>query len=134
MPCYLHLILVALLLGSCTSGPPPSSSGRGLAAPVSVSYRCTGTEPFWSVAISPAGIVFQSPEVAPVTYPFVASKKSGQTIEFLTSLNFGSEKSTLKVILTPGNCSDGMSDTIYPFIAVVIRDGQQLRGCAKEML
>ncbi len=133
LPFYCCFFMLASSFCACTPGLPPSTSGRGIAVQTSVSFRCTGTEPFWSLDISPAGMVFQTPGSSPVTYPFNASKSNGGTLEFNSSVNTETGKSTLKVILTPGDCSDGMSDIRYPYFAEVIRDGQQLRGCAKEM-
>jgi uncharacterized membrane protein len=36
----------------------------------------------------------------------------------------------LVMVLTPGPCSDGMSETVYPLKATVIRPGEALSGCA----
>jgi uncharacterized membrane protein len=33
--------------------------------------------------------------------------------------------------VSPGKCSDGMSDTVYPFTAVLTVSGQTERGCAR---
>ena len=134
MPSYFALFLLALALSACNPALQPASSGRGVSATAPVKYRCTGTEPFWSIDISSEGIVFQSPESSPVTYPYTAAQNNAGSIEFNTSLNTNTESSTLKVVLTPGNCSDGMSDIQYPYSAEVVRDGQRLRGCAKEIL
>lgn len=134
MPYYFVLFLLALTLSACNPALQPASTSRGISVATPVSYRCTGTEPFWSLDISPAGIVFQSPESSPVTYPYSASQNNAGSIEFNTSLNIGATKSTLKVLLTPGDCSDGMSDIQYPYSAEVVLDGQRLRGCAKAIL
>lgn len=133
MPLYFALLLLSLTLGACTPALQPASSSRGVTATAPVKYRCTGTEPFWSLDISPEGIVFQSPESSPVTYPYTGPENKAESIEFNTTLNTGTEKSTLKVLLTPGNCSDGMSDIQYPYSAEIVRDGQRLRGCAKKI-
>ena len=133
MPSYFALFLLALTASACTPAIQPTSSSRGLASTAPVSYRCTGNEPFWSLDISPEGIVFQSPESPPVTYPYTASKNNDGSLEFNTSLNTSTAKSTLKVVLTPGDCSDGMSDIQYPYSVEVVRDGQRLRGCAKAI-
>lgn len=134
MPSYFALFLLALVLSACNPALQPTSSGRGVSSTAPARYRCTGTEPFWSIDISSEGIVFQSPESSPVTYPYRAAQNNAGSIEFNTSLNTNTESSTLKVVLTPGNCSDGMSDIQYPYSAEVVRDGQRLRGCAKEIL
>lgn len=105
-----------------------SAQTKSTAAPAA--YRCTGTEPFWSIDISPAGIVFQSPEDDPVTYPYSPPAKTGNDVEFTTALQAKSGKSTLQIVLVPGNCTDGMSESAYTHFAHVEKDGQKFSGCA----
>ena len=42
------------------------------------------------------------------------------------------DKGRLVVRLTPGVCTDGMSDRVYRFYAEVWIDGETLKGCAEH--
>lgn len=134
MPYYRLLLLLALSLPACGPGTKPITTSRGLSVLQVRSYRCTGTEPFWSIDITENGITFQSPDFGPVTYPFVPPVTSGDAIEYFSSLGSGNDQRNLKIILKPGSCSDGMSDIVYPYSVEAELDGQKLRGCAKEKL
>jgi len=132
MPYYCLLLFLALSLPACGPGTKPIASSRGMSLQQAPAFRCTGTEPFWSIDISESGITFQTPDAGPVTYPFTPPINKGDVIEFFTSLGSGGDQSTLKIILRPGTCSDGMSDTVYPYSVEAALDGRSLRGCAKE--
>ena len=134
MPYFCLLLLLTLSLCACGPGTKPITTSRGISVQRHNSFRCTGTEPFWSLDIAENGITFQTPESGPVTYPFTPPVSKGDVIEFFTSLGSGSGKNNLKIILKPGNCSDGMSETVYPYSVEVELDGQTLRGCAKEKI
>jgi uncharacterized membrane protein len=43
--------------------------------------------------------------------------------------NQGSNYKALTATLTPGDCSDGMSDRRFPFVATIALGGETLQGC-----
>ena len=84
-----------------------------------------GTEPFWSMEIKQGLLLYTTPDnpdgkVATVTR-FAGNNGLGISGEL------GSE--ALQIAVTPGECSDGMSDRTYPFTATVSLAEQQLNGC-----
>ncbi len=127
------LLLFILVLSACNQAAKPAATApKTNQAPnqEAVAFVCMGTEPFWSVEISEKAIVFQSPEIAPVSYPYVAPQTGDAGAVYITPPGGG--KSGMKITITPGACSDGMSDVEYPYFVVVEREGQILRGCARE--
>ena len=85
-----------------------------------------GTEPFWGGTISGQTLTYTTPE-----------DPDGQTITVrrfagMNGLGFSGtlEDKALDLAVTPGSCSDGMSDRTYPFTAT-LRIGTETRnGCA----
>ncbi|WP_379488662.1 COG3650 family protein [Novosphingobium soli] len=87
--------------------------------------RFVGTEPFWGGTAGPAGLTYSTPEnQAGETVP--ASRFAGRGgLSFSGQLSSG--PATLAI--TPGACSDGMSDYRYPFIVTLHIGGEMRRGC-----
>ncbi|NVE95937.1 hypothetical protein HUO12_13615 [Altererythrobacter sp. JGD-16] len=103
-------------------GEVDSFSGIGDNEVISV----LGTEPFWSMEIKQGTLLYTTPqnlegEVATV------SRFAGNN-----GLGFAGElmEQPLAVAITPGKCSDTMSDRTYPFTATVTVGGEQRNGCA----
>ena len=87
--------------------------------------RITGAEPFWSGEVKGGQLTYATPEKRAGTVIPVRRFAGRGGISFSGQL--GSRAMTLAV--TPGNCSDGMSDRRYPFV-VTLRLGDDLRqGC-----
>ena len=88
--------------------------------------RLTGTEPFWGATITDGKLTWSTPEnIDGVTVPVERFAGRG-------GLSFSGEieGSSLDVAVTPGDCSDGMSDRTYPFTATVQIGSTQYNGCA----
>lgn len=88
-------------------------------------FRAVGTEPFWAVTAGSDTAVYERPgqrsvgvSVRRITY--------GRGVEFIGVMN--GRPFTLN--LQAATCSDGMSDTKYPFTARLSAGGQRLTGCA----
>lgn len=128
---------IALLLGSfvvtaCNELPGEISRDTtpfdGVAETASIS--ALGTEPFWAIEIEPADggheAVFTTPE-ALEGEPFAVTRFAGNN-----GLGFSGELDgePFQLALTPGECSDGMSDRTYPYTATVLRGETTLYGCA----
>ncbi|WP_232494334.1 COG3650 family protein [Novosphingobium kaempferiae] len=96
---------------------------NGITAQETVHFM--GTEPFWNGTVGPRGLTYATPgdekgETAPVTR---FAGRGGVSFSGVLS-----DKPTTLVV-TPGECSDGMSDARYPFI-VTLRIGETtLKGC-----
>ncbi len=107
--------------------PPPATSTVFGGLDLSQPFTVRGNEPFWAIAVTSATLdysgVDRPQETAANPGPQVTSAVATYTVT--TSLN-----NPLVVVLTPGPCSDGMSETVYPLNATVIRPGETLTGCA----
>ncbi|WP_373636680.1 hypothetical protein [Yoonia sp. BS5-3] len=77
--------------------------------------RCFGTEPFWTVRFTQAGLAVMTPERT-ATHPITFHAPSAENV----ALGLGgfifewiADGQPVRGHILPGRCSDGMSDTIY---------------------
>jgi uncharacterized membrane protein len=139
------LALTALALAACTpaetpqppadapptTNPPPSETPATLnGVDLTQPLRGTGTEPFWGFEIDQTQVKHFGPDrpdqTAPNPGPVMTATSATWTVKTADGAN-------LKIVLTPGPCSDGMSDRVYPLNAVVDVEKprvEQLKGCA----
>lgn len=84
-----------------------------------------GTEPFWNGTVGPQGLTYTTP-----------GNEKGETVRATRFAGRGGvsfsgilsgEAATLAV--TPGECSDGMSDARYPFTVTLRIGDKTLKGC-----
>jgi uncharacterized membrane protein len=129
-----------LLVAACHNGSPPaatspSSSPTVVTAADTQAYsgigsgeavHFTGTEPFWGGEVSGETLTYKTPENQ-VGQMVAVSRFAGRN-----GLSFSGELDDMPFVLavTPGQCSDGMSDRSYPFTVTLQVDGQQRNGCA----
>ena len=123
--------IAALALAACQSGgesgavdtsdPQPYS---GIGADETVQF--TGTEPFWGGEVSGGMLTYSTPD-----------NQQGESIavERFAGRNGVSWTGTLgdapfTLAVTPGDCSDGMSDRAFPFAAMAEIGGETREGCA----
>jgi uncharacterized membrane protein len=88
--------------------------------------RALGTEPFWGVEIRPDELVYSG-----VDRPETRMANPGPRMEggaVVIPANAAGEAFT--VTLRDADCSDGMSDRVYPLEAEVTYRGETLKGCA----
>ena len=102
---------LAALLSGCMSIP----------APPTAPYRGTGTEPFWSLLIDERDITFIQPEGQPIRQP------SPKVIHGFAGDIYQTPR--INVNIVHAQCSDGMSDRVYPDKVQVTVDGRQFNGC-----
>ena len=84
-----------------------------------------GTEPFWGITIKQDTATYTTPD-DPAGSLFEVSRFAGNNGLSLTGKLAGSE---VTIMVTPGTCSDGMSDRTYPFTATVKLGESNLAGC-----
>lgn len=135
----LPLLALALLgLTACSNSgetpppeaPPPAApavlGGVDLGQPL----RAIGTEPFWAVEITPGTLTYSA-----VDNPGFSATNPGPTLQGTTAVYAaaGADGVTLVVTLIATECSDGMSDRIYPLTARVELGQQTLNGCAASV-
>ena len=92
------------------------------------SFRALGTEPFWAVHVSEGRLRYMTPE-----------DQQGQTIdytreqtardEFAITAMLGEQEFLLKGRIE--ECSDGMSDLVYPFEVTLKVGEDSFDGCAR---
>lgn len=88
--------------------------------------RFTGTEPFWGGQVAGTRLTYSTPEnIDGETIPVTRFAGRGG-LSFSGNLDGRS----LDLAITPGDCSDGMSDRIYPFVATLQLGSEQRNGCA----
>jgi uncharacterized membrane protein len=129
-------ILLALALAACGASqkaPNPTSTVATAAdtqvysgiGPDEV-VHFAGTEPFWGGQVSGEALTYTTPE-----------NQAGEMIAVdrfagRNGISFSGELGAMPFVLavTPGQCSDGMSDRGYPFTVTLQVKGEQRKGCA----
>ncbi len=82
-----------------------------------------GTEPFWSLTLSPQDLRLETPDAAPVTHPLPAAESGNGTLTFRAD--------GLTVTLADTLCHDAMTGMPYPVTATLTRD-TALSGCGGD--
>lgn len=106
----LALPVVALLSGC-----------MGIPAPPPAPYRALGTEPFWNVLIDERDITFVEPDAQPLRQP------TPKVIHGFAGDIYQTPRISVNIV--HAQCSDGMSDRVYPDKVQVTVDGRQFSGC-----
>ena len=107
------LALASLLtLAGCLSHP----------APPPPPYRALGTEPFWNLLIDERNLTFIQPEGAPILQP------TPPVINGFGGPIYQSQRIGVNIVKNQ-QCSDGMSDRVYPDRVQVTVDGRRFEGC-----
>ena len=84
-------------------------------------YHAVGTEPFWNLLIDEHNINFVVPDGPQVTQP------TPRVIVGIAGEIYQTPR--INVNIVHGECSDGMSDRVYPDKVQVSVDGKQFHGC-----
>ncbi len=86
----------------------------------------SGTEPFWSATIENGTLAYSTPENIGGTTVAV------RRFAGLNGLGFSGMLAgePLDLAITPGRCSDGMSDRTYPYTATLRLGEGIMNGCA----
>jgi uncharacterized membrane protein len=127
------VIAFLLLLRACGSGDPGAAlPGDATSAKpfsgiaVDETLHFTGTEPFWAGEVSRNRVTYTTPD---------DPKGASVSVERFAGRNGVSFSGSLRgqdfvMAISPGRCSDGMSDRIYPFHVVLRALGETREGCA----
>jgi uncharacterized membrane protein len=119
-----------LLLVACSRPVAPQMPREPVAAPAvaaGAAWHAFGNEPFWSVEARGGTLVFTTPEnQAGVTL-------QGRRVPSLvgTVILGQGEGREFHLGITPGKCSDGMSDRTHAYAATFIFGEQTYKGCAE---
>ncbi|QPC99071.1 COG3650 family protein [Qipengyuania soli] len=123
------ILLASASLASCQSagsegngGPTPAFDGIS----VTETVKFTGTEPFWGGSIATNVANYSTPD-DPGGTSFPVERFAG-----LNGVSFSGKlgDATFDLMVTPGKCSDGMSDLTYPFVATLMIGSEKREGCA----
>ena len=94
--------------------------------PAKLRFQALGTEPFWAVDVMAGKLRYSSPEVSGITFAST-EKKDGKGTRYSGSMN----GQAISLLVEPGKCSDGMSDTVYQWKAALTIAGKTEQGCAR---
>lgn len=132
---------LAAALAACSPGAGAGANGAGdetrvpgdtaLTAPydgitADETLRFVGTEPFWGGDVAGDTLTYTTPE-DPEGEPIAVERFAGRGgLSFSGTLG----ERAFEMMVTPLECSDGMSDRTYPF-TVTLKLGEEMRnGCA----
>ncbi|AKH44060.1 putative membrane protein [Altererythrobacter atlanticus] len=130
----LFISVLALSLAACNSGGDAANGAPGDQSdtqPFSgigedeVVYF-TGTEPFWNGEVSDGRLTYSTPEDMEGTVIRVDRFAGRNGVSFTGRL----ADQDFVLAVTPGECSDGMSDRTYPYVATLMVRGEDRAGCA----
>ncbi|MHC3125813.1 hypothetical protein OB03_00245 [Brevundimonas sp. GN22] len=137
MRTVLAIATLGLALAACkptAEGPNNAPEANAAAVPLKIGelslngpIRALGNEPFWHVDIDQTSITFARMDGTPVSGAGATPKVTGNLAVWETTLP---DQKPLVVTLTGTDCSDGMSDRIYPLAAMVKVGDETLQGCA----
>jgi uncharacterized membrane protein len=91
--------------------------------------RAMGTEPFWGVEIKPDELVYSG-----VDRPAMMMANPGPSLRDgnVVIAARDTDGQAFTVTLRETECSDGMSDRVYPLEAEILYKGETLKGCANS--
>lgn len=126
---------LALIVAACSQGttekteapadaPAPASLGG---VDLNQPLRALGTEPFWSVDITKDAMVYTGVDGQAQRAGDPRPVVQGTTAVYTGATDDGT---AMVVTLIATECSDGMSDRIYPLTAKVELGEVSLNGCA----
>lgn len=121
-------ILLVGLLGACSAGSNETPGEVPVFDGISDDEVITalGTEPFWSAEIIGTEMVYSTPENIEGRRFELTRFAGNGGLGFTGSF----DGSVMQLTVTPGECSDEMSDRTYPFTATMKIDEALLAGCA----
>lgn len=112
-----------------TKPAPPAAPVVLGGVELSQPLRALGTEPFWGVEIKPDELVYSGvdrPEMK-VANPGPSLRDGNVVIAARDT-----DGQAFTVTLRQAECSDGMSDRVYPLEAEILYKGEILKGCANS--
>jgi len=124
--------LGAILLASCGQGenanvPGDTTDGSAYSGiPKNAVLKLTGTEPFWGGTVARGSFNYTTPENIEGTAIAVTRFAGRGGLSFSGEL----DGQQVDLAITPGDCSDGMSDRTYSYNATLQIGSEQRYGCA----
>ncbi len=134
----LPVLLSLPLLFACSGEGAAPESAAPVEAPEPVvlggvdlnqPVRALGTEPFWGVEITTDTLTYSGLDRPEQTAPNPGPQVQGTTAVYDAETADGT---TMTLTLIATECSDGMSDRVYPLTASVENGSETLNGCAQS--
>ncbi|WP_067682723.1 COG3650 family protein [Tsuneonella dongtanensis] len=121
-------LMTACSGGGSSDGLPgnPDDKAPFSAIGESETVRFTGTEPFWGGQVAGTALTYSTPE-QPDGTDIAVTRFAGRGGVSWTGMHGGAR---FALAVTPGDCSDGMSDRTYPYVATLEVAGELRSGCA----
>lgn len=119
-------LLAAASCGSETGNPKPGDVPVFDGIGESEVITALGNEPFWSARIEGAQLTYSTPDNIEGTAIAVTRFAGNGGLGISGTI----DGAALQLALTPGACSDGMSDRTYPYGATLAIGDTTLSGCA----
>lgn len=89
---------------------------------IPATLNCLGTEPFWTLRQVGTNLVYETPELSrPLQRRLVVDNPARR--EPARSIIAGDAQGRLTVVLTPAQCTDGMSDRFFGLSATLLFEG-----------
>lgn len=88
--------------------------------------RASGNEPFWSILLSPQGLLLNQIDQASVALPYIEEQLADGRLIISSQANH----QNLQLWLSPNTCTDSMSGAIHHLTARLQLDQQTYHGCA----
>ena len=128
------IAIAAIALAACATQESPASADTPMAkrapgdeAPPMQIFRAFGTEPFWNVNVEGDTLTFTTPDDQAGIAMQGTRRTRGDTLEL--SGTHGGKPFVLEV--SPGECSDGMSDNVYALSARFRFGDMDYAGCGE---
>lgn len=127
MRCILPLVALGMLVG-CQGAENPKPGDVPTFSDITAgdTIHLTGTEPFWGGQITGDQATYSTPENPDGTQFPVERFAGNNGIGFSGEL----DGESFDLTVTPGDCSDGMSDRTYPYTTTLTIGSEMRRGCA----
>ncbi len=112
----------------------PSTRAAATAGPAAAGFpqrlQVTGTEPFWGVRVDGERLHYTTPETLDTPRRLQAPRRLDAA-----GLHFSghADGDAFALDIERKSCSDGMSDTAYPYSAEFVLAGKVLKGCARDL-
>ena len=116
----------AVAMAGCVAAQGPAPAEPSFALPER--FTALGTEPFWAAKVDGARLTYSTP--LDEKGRIVAIARGGGADH--ATVEGRLDGRALRLTVTAGPCSDGMSDTVYPFTIVRTLDDAVEHGCARR--
>ncbi len=117
--------LLLIVLAACQGGTEPDQVPRFDGIGAGEVIRFTGTEPFWGGQVEGSMLTYTTPENIDGEVITVTRFAGNHGLGLSGTLG----EAAFDMTVTPGACSDGMSDRVYPLTVTLSVGGEVREGC-----